>query len=254
MRFKKFGIIVFVAVFLVGCAEIFDSIDNQISQIGSSQTSTKTDKTTQTSKTTPTTTKSGVKNSSADFFTAMGDSEAASIVKGTHKNTPSWFAQSKTTLGASNDATNLQNMKASLAIIKQTNAKRKSEGKSALKVSHKMMAISQIRTNYAAHYKFSHAPLTGVARVAENLAKGQANGTVAVNAWYSEKSNCPNKSDKNCKFSAKTGHYLNLVNSSYLVTGAGLANKTYGGVYGSGGNAYTIEQYEAMFNKWLNGK
>lgn len=253
MKIKKFGIIILTAVFLVGCADIFDSIDNQISQIGSSQTSKKTDKTTQTGQN-KTTTKSKAKNSSADFFTAMGDSEAASIVRGTHKNTPSWFAQSKTVLGASNDATNLQNMKASLTIIKQTNAKRKSEGKSALKVSHKMMAISQIRTNYAVHYKFSHAPLTGVAKVAENLAKGQANGTAAVNAWYSEKSNCPNKSAKNCKFSAKTGHYLNLVNSSYSLTGASLANKTYGGVYGSGGNAYTIEQYEAMFDKWLNGK
>lgn len=253
MNLKKFCIFIFVAIFLTGCAEVLNEIDNEIAkQFPQIQTNkTNKGKTTQTGKTTPTKT---AKNSSADFFTAMGDNEAAQIVKGTHKNTPSWFAQSKTTLGGANDATNLQNMKASLAIIKQTNAKRKSEGKSVLKVSHKMMAISQIRTNYAAHYKFSHAPLTGVASVAENLAKGQANGAAAVNAWYSEKSNCPNKSAKNCKFSANTGHYLNLVNSGYSVTGASLANKTYGGVYGSGGNGYTIEQYEAMFDKWLNSK
>ena len=254
MNLKKFGIFILITLFLTSCAEVLNEIDTQITkQFPQIQTDkTNQDTTTQTGKTTPTT--KTAKNSSADFFRAMGDTEAESIVRGTHKNTPSWFSQSKTTLGGTNDATNLQNMKASLAIIKQTNAKRKSEGKSVLKVSHKMMAISQIRTNYAAHYKFSHAPLTGVASVAENLAKGQANGTAAVNSWYSEKSNCPNKSAKNCKFSANTGHYLNLVNSGHSLTGASLVGKTYGGVYGSGGNAYTIEQYEAMFDKWLNSK
>ena len=120
MNLKKFCIFIFVAIFLTGCAEVLNEIDNEIAkQFPQIQTNkTNNGKTTQTGKTTPAKT---AKNSSADFFTAMGDNEAAQIVKGTHKNTPSWFAQSKTTLGGANDATNLQNMKASLAIIKHTN-------------------------------------------------------------------------------------------------------------------------------------
>ena len=190
---------------------------------------------------------------SAGFFESQGSDDAVKIVTGQDgKNLQN------INLGTDGDTTNLQNMKASLDIVRRTNELRAQEGRSALRITDRLMAISQVQTGYAR----SNIGHSSMYNVAENLA-WYPSATSAVDGWYSEKSNCPNQTDVGCPYNNNTGHYINMVNNSYTITGTAvgtwLGTQRYGGtqgaVYswnaGAGENTYTPDEYEALLDAYI---
>ncbi|MBR1375746.1 MAG: hypothetical protein IJ566_06650 [Cardiobacteriaceae bacterium] len=184
---------------------------------------------------------------SAGFFDAKGSTQAVQIVQGTHQYTPNWYNAAKVNLGATGDATNLQNMKESLKIIRETNHIRTDsqygENQPALQVSDVLMASSQIKTDWTANHS-GHSPGGGVTWAAgENLGYGISATDVSY-AWFSEKERCAGKNRQNCTWSGSTGHYLNMVGDS---TTAGAAINSAGtyvteGAY-AGDNIFPTNNY-----------
>ncbi|MBP3194870.1 MAG: CAP domain-containing protein, partial [Cardiobacteriaceae bacterium] len=202
---------------------------------------------------------------SAGFFDSQGATEAVNLLEGT-SNKPSWYDKAKPNYD--NDATSLDNMQASFSILKRANELRAEEGKSPLKVSHEAMAISQLRTNYANNTGQWHAPwsseLNSVSYTGagENLADVN-NGTQAVNNWYSEKVCITAPSSDDCKRVIQMnlaatkpddahGHYDNLVNDNFNLTGAAISENYSGQMYFiSGDESYTVEEYEKLFDEYM---
>lgn len=252
---------------LVACAVIFAVNANADTfKISSSDTftHTKSDDTTITQKVTNKTFKPsyGAQNAryagSAGFFDVMGAEEALQIVTGNHQNTPGWYATA-VNLGATDDATNLDNMKEAFKLIKRSNELRAEEARienkdiPTLKISHAAMAMSQIAIDKASSLH-NHPDLKrtvdGAYYAGENLGWGYS-ATSVVDGWYSEKichsapnsAEClaiPNKSEN------KTGHYDSLVNPEFTVTGAAVARGTEG--YTTGQEYYGV--YEPVEWDW----
>lgn len=122
---------------------------------------------------------------------------------------------SYTNLGQVDDATNLENMQASIAYMKECNEIRKQEGLPELKVSAWLMAVAQVNANHA-KFNIGHA---GVYVTGENLAWGYGDANTAASpyrGWYDEE-----KAEYlagNHNFS-DIGHYKNIVEGRYTVTG-----------------------------------
>lgn len=130
-----------------------------------------------------------------------------------------------TSIGANNDATSLTCVKSSLEFIKECNTLRSGEGASVLQVSARMMLEAAITANYVKTVTFEH-PL--VFDCAENIAGGYSDPFAG---WYTEEKN--NYVTGN---GGMTGHYLNIIDKSYVLTGFGTA---YGGGYG----AYHVQDF-----------
>ena len=122
---------------------------------------------------------------SKGFFESQGATKAISVITGADGN--SKYADAKVNIGASDDATNIDNMKKSLEIIKIANQKRVSEGRSILKVTDYLMAVSQIQTNWS-RFKVAHSSMYNVG---ENLAWHPSIDS-AFKAWYDEEKECYN--------------------------------------------------------------
>ena len=164
-----------------------------------------------------------------------------------------------THVGKEGDATDLDNVKASLEIIQHTNELREAAGLKPIQISINLMAASMLQANWSASHIDHVQNHMGEENpygfgIAENLAWGQANGKNAVDRWYSEKSIwekfCDKKGwattdatawsvymqhrsevDNDTYF--KVGHYLNLMNPDYLMTGAAVNTVPGGNWYGS---------------------
>ena len=146
---------------------------------------------------------------SKGYFDSIGCSDLANAVLINGK------LASYTHLGQVDDATNLENMQASIAYMKECNEIRKQEGLPELKVSAWLMAVAQVNANHA-KYNIEHA---GVYVTGENLAWGYGDANTAASpyrGWYDEE-----KAEYlagNNNFS-DIGHYKNIVEGRYTVTG-----------------------------------
>ncbi|MBP3223243.1 MAG: hypothetical protein J6M18_04880 [Actinomycetaceae bacterium] len=201
---------------------------------------------------------------SAGFFAAQGATEAEKIVTGNHNQTPSWYSK-YVKLGDEKDATSLDNMKKSLDIVRKANEYRAKDGLPQYKITHSLMAWAQIHTDFSRHYKehanniehdgFDSANIAG----AENIIWGRSNATDMLHGWYDDEKAHPENGQ---------GHYKNLINKDYTLTGAAwnthqttftymgfYMNGTAGQVFRSSTNeqAFTPDEYEKLLDAYMNG-
>ena len=151
---------------------------------------------------------------SKGYFDSIGCSDLANYVFKVDDSSKGKLA-SYTHLGQVDDATNLENMQASITYMKECNEIRKQEGLPELKVSAWLMAVAQVNANHA-KFNIGHA---GVYITGENLAwgYGEANTDASpYRGWYDEE-----KAEYlagNHNFS-DIGHYLNIIEGRYTLTG-----------------------------------
>ena len=195
---------------------------------------------------------------SKGYFDSIGCSDLADYVFKIDNSAEGKLA-AYTQMGQKDDATSLENMQASIAYLKECNEIRKKEGLSELKVSTWLMAVAQVNANRA-KVKMSHS---GTYATGENLAWGYGNANTAgspFRGWYDEE-----KAEYlagNHKFS-ETGHYQNIVEKQYTVTGFAV------GTNGSFGKVHcqefldevmgvddevqmTVSEFEQSFNNYYN--
>ena len=213
---------------------------------------------------------------SKGFFEYVGATRAVEILTNAHQTHD---GKPTTVIGDKDDATSLANMKASLAFMKECNDLRIAHGLPALKVTHELMAISQVQTNIS-KYTLGHSR---VYNVGENLAWGYQD---PFDGWYTEEKavldNIVNDNptlqemrkngatdyelggyirqhDPNSY--SEIGHYLNIINPEYTITGFSMSTKpvqysnTTGQVFQFGGyddaGVMSVSEYEALFNEYL---
>ena len=193
-----------------------------------------------------------IQKGSLGFFEAMGYDDAVEIInEGIHKH-------GSTNLGDPDDATSLENMKATLEFIKECNALRQQNGLNELLVSGQLMAIAQVQLNHTnAQENLNHSHLYNVG---ENLSWGYSD---PFSGWYTDekkvadwldahgmtydqiendvemKKQIANELGFRSPAQVQVGHYENIVESNYLGTGFAIA-KINGSAYGiSHGQVFT---------------
>lgn len=155
-----------------------------------------------------------------------------------------------TVIGAADDATSLENMRQALYGILECNELRKAHGLQELKISNSLMAIAEYDTNASA-YAMDHI---GVFNVGENLAWGPS-FLDPFDGWYTQE-----KADFDQGNYANVGHYLNIIDDSYTITGFAVNQKSaYGNTYGqvfSGmeleGDCFSVDDYCGFFMLYYN--
>lgn len=195
---------------------------------------------------------------SKGYFDSIGCSDLANYVFKVDNSAEGKLA-SYTHLGQVDDATNLENMQASIAYMKECNEIRKQEGLPELKVSAWLMAVAQVNANHA-KFNIGHA---GVYITGENLAwgYGEANTDASpYRGWYDEE-----KAEYlagNNNFS-DIGHYLNIIEGRYTLTGYAIGTN---GKYSTTHSQeflddaigidddvqMTVSEFEQSFNNYLN--
>ncbi|AKV55179.1 putative cell surface protein [Bifidobacterium actinocoloniiforme DSM 22766] len=164
-------------------------------------------------------------------------------------------------LGASDDATSLDNMGATFEYLDKCNELRAGEGKGALKVSDTLMAMSQADTDWSS----TNTEHARVFDIGENLAWNSPENDPFARWYTAEKQNKTNGN-------GITGHYDNIVNGSYQITGFAIhrnSSNPYGGnTYGqvfffgltprmvrsanawAGSRSMTVQDYYANFQSY----
>lgn len=196
------------------------------------------------------------------------------------------------------DASSIDNILKALDIIEAANKIRTEAGLDGLMITQDMMVISILQTNWSSwnlesNHVLDHAAniiskynpnMSNGMNVAENLAAGFT-PEGAVNAWYKERevfqqlcrehlghevsdaeawetfSNTP---ELQAHF-AEIGHYINILDPSYTVTGAAVSGQVSGQVYNysnafkdrvqywsegyNDGNRYTVAEYRALIER-----
>ena len=197
---------------------------------------------------------------SKGYFDSIGASAAVDpVFDKNNSNAIRADLASYTNMGQKDDATSLENMQASIAYMKECNEIRKKEGLPELKVSMRLMAIAQANANYAkTHMEHSEVYPTG-----ENLAWGYGNANTAgspFRGWYDEEK--AEYDAGNHKFS-DVGHYLNVVENRYTVTGFAVGTGGYystahvqefaGSITGVKNEVQmTVSEFERSFNNYYN--
>lgn len=211
----------------------------------------------------------------ADFMDYIGAKQAAQLLRN-----PDWTSAplnynsslkmaSYTKLGASGDATSIENLQKTAQWVRECNNKRAQEAREkgtsipALKISPYLMAVSALQGNWtAADAKRSHAGKFGAA---ENLAWGYPN---PFDGWYTEEKRLfdrqyPGKKAWEVGFGGAVGHYQNVVNPRYTVTGYSICSSQhlYSGCQQheqsfsyspvNGETIYTPDEFEKKVNEWL---
>lgn len=195
-----------------------------------------------------------------------------------------------TEVGAENDATSLANFKKAIAMVKTGNALRTTDdnfkGLNPLKVSVEMFAISQVQVNQMAKTEYGHTKLY---RVSENAAVEYKDPFVG---WYTEEKavydylqkkgwdindirdsqgnyidlDKANEIVEALNFPdirwVQVGHYTNMLNSKYNVTGtAWIEGKTSNGYSRNSNQVFyrldadsllTIDEFESQFNEYYD--
>lgn len=222
---------------------------------------------------------------SKGFFEAYGYTNALKVLEENSVEIGKY-----TEVGAENDATSLANFKKAIAMVKTGNALRTTDdnfkGLNPLKVSAEMFAISQVQVNQMAKTKYGHTKLY---RVSENAAVEYEDPFVG---WYTEEKavydylhqkgwdindirdsqgnyidldkaneivealNFPNNRW------VQVGHYTNMLNSKYNVTGtAWIEGKTSNGYSRNSNQVFyrldtdsllTIDEFESQFNEYYD--
>ena len=155
-----------------------------------------------------------------------------------------------TELGVKGDATTLENLQAAVYWIKYCNSLRQTDDNSSgledLQISSLLMAMSELDANWSST-NISHAL---VFSVSENLAFGYTN---PFTAWYTDEKEIYDAGED-----GTTGHYLNIISSSYLATGyafsssGGSYGTTHDQVFSSNGSfsIYTAEEYDTLVEEY----
>lgn len=215
------------------------------------------------------------KQGSFGFFESVGATDALEIL-----NDKTTTADDGTLVngtlkpGATNDTTNLDNMKEAIAWVRVVNQYRAKGGRNGEKlddyvITDRLMAIAQARANWS-RYQIEHSGAFGVA---ENLAWGKSD---PVFRWYDEKSIYEEALKQHPDMATMSsyqifqkypsiyfdvGHYLNIVGHSTATGFAGAAGEgiQYGAVWGEvysgvrqGEKTYTVDEYEQRFMEYYN--
>ncbi len=179
------------------------------------------------------------------FFKHSGSEKAVQILDNAkYKNLISY--------GLSGDATSLENMEKALDLIEKVNEIRTKEGLPEQLITDSMMAMAEADAD--AFYDLKTAPKQFTIdnhKIAENLGTF-ASADAAVNAWYAEKKVAeehPDYMDYSSSNWSKVGHWYNMSQKKYVVTGAAvntrLGSKFAQTYYSSanGETTYTVKQY-----------
>lgn len=222
---------------------------------------------------------------SKGFFEAYGYTNALKVLEENSVEIGKY-----TEVGAENDATSLANFKKAIAMVKTGNALRTTDdnfkGLNPLKVSAEMFAISQVQVNQMAKTKYGHTKLY---RVSENAAVEYEDPFVgwyteekAVNDYLHQKGwdindirdsqgnyidlDKANEIVEALNFPnirwVQVGHYTNMLNSKYNVTGtAWIEGKTSNGYSRNSNQVFyrldtdsllTIDEFESQFNEYYD--
>ena len=202
---------------------------------------------------------------SLGFFESRGSTEAVKVL--TDKSANANLDAVK--LGQAGDATSLENMKKALEWVHTTNDYRAKHNLPALSINDTLMAMAQANADWSST-NYGHAKIFNVS---ENLAWGYAN---PVDPWYAEKSiydaavkkdpsianmSAYELSQKDPSLYLQVGHYLNIINPEWTITGVGTntttdykcdsevflwPNKSYG-------KTQTVNDYINSFNTYYDG-
>ena len=191
---------------------------------------------------------------SKGYFESLGCYDALKEIFNVNNDFPSrGELASYTHMGQTGDATSLENMKASIAYLKEYDKLRKQNGLSTPKVSMAAMAIAQVNANYA-QVEGNHS---GVYGYSENLAWGYGEagtGASPFRGWYDYEKKQYDAG--NHKFS-EVGHYLNIVNPDDETIGFALqkVNGVYAqefGYFEEKDVVMSVDEFEASFNNYYN--
>ena len=202
---------------------------------------------------------------SVGFFESRGSTEAVKVL--TDKTVNANLDAIK--LGQAGDATSLENMKKALEWVHTTNDYRAKHNLPALSINDTLMAMAQANADWSS-INYGHAMIFNVG---ENLAWGYDN---PVEPWYAEKSiydaavkkdpsiasmSAYELSQKNPSLYHQVGHYLNIIDPEWTITGVGTnttngykcdsevflwPNKSYG-------KTQTVNDYINSFNTYYDG-
>ena len=202
---------------------------------------------------------------SLGFFESRGSTEAVKVL--TDKTANANLDAVK--LGQAGDATSLENMKKALEWVHTTNDYRAKHNLPALSINDTLMAMAQANADWSST-NYGHAKIFNVG---ENLAWGYAN---PVDPWYAEKSiydaavkkdpsiasmSAYELSQKDPSLYLRVGHYLNIIDPEWTITGVGTntttdykcdsevflwPNKSYG-------KTQTVNDYINSFNTYYDG-
>lgn len=203
---------------------------------------------------------------SLGFFESRGSTEAVKVL--TDKTVNANLDAIK--LGQAGDATSLENMKKALEWVHTTNDYRAKHNLPALSINDTLMAMAQADANWSMT-NYGHAMIFNVG---ENLAWGYAN---PVEPWYAEKSiydaavkkdpsianmSAYELSQKDPSLYHRVGHYLNIIDPEWTITGVGTTNTTNGYRCDSEvflwpnksyGKTQTVNDYINSFNTYYDG-
>lgn len=156
---------------------------------------------------------------------------------------------SYTEIGNEDDATSLENMKLALEFIKKCNDLRVENGLEPLKVSDEMMAISQVQANWSA-FNGTHSRTY---YVGENLAWRYQD---PFDVWYDYEKKVYEETGSE----SRTGHYRNIVNKKWAMTGFAVTargnglttEQSFGYAEYYSANAKSFEEYNQEFQEYYN--
>ena len=185
---------------------------------------------------------------SLGFFEWLGADEAVSTIRQSPNTPVVGPYQDLDAMGSAGSAFNLDNMERSLDIIEKCNELRAlpEHGVSELLVDPYLMAVGQINMNYSKGVA-AHA---AVYPVGENLAWGYPDPFVG---WYTEEKEVWDT--QGAAAADQVGHYLNIVNGSYAVTGAayipaGSCSEQAFNFVASADGAYTLADFRAKLAEY----
>ncbi|MGJ9696573.1 CAP domain-containing protein [Actinotignum sp. GS-2025a] len=195
---------------------------------------------------------------SLGFFEAMGDTAAVEVFSETDTINDVPIPQ-YTRFGQPGDATNLDLMRDSIQRVNKLNELRARHGLAPLKISSALMARAQVNANVNVHGGFfDHV---GGFNYGENIAAMPSRSGDPFTMWYDQEKA---EYDRGVRDYPKIGHYLNIIQSEYVVTGFAIADydahPTYffGNTFGRGDRfsqsylpGYTTAEYLARLDGYI---
>lgn len=129
-----------------------------------------------------------------------------------------------TQLGKPGDATSFENMLLALDMLDASNRYRTQEGVPELKINYTLFANAMMNANWASQTRQHRGQIFGGEVLAFNTASPQS----ASAMWYAEKQTYlahPDWAHGTEEQQQQVGHYLNLVNPKYAITGGGVCSR-----------------------------
>lgn len=170
---------------------------------------------------------------SLGFFTFVGATDAVNVLK-----TAKYASSTK--IGTESDATSLSNMAKTFDFMRECNQLRAKHGLKPLVVTDRLMAIAQSNLNWS-DGNVNHSQQFNVG---ENLSWNYKD---PFTGWYEYEK------------ATNGGHYLNIINETYVTTGFAVCTAGRSGKYSvshgqvfqfSADKTYTVDEYEKRFRSY----